>query len=109
MIANSRPTFPISMLLVRMLIFAVCALSAAGQNITGTVSGSVVDSSGAIVVGARIILTNIGTSEAQTAASDPSGNFQFLLLPPGKYVLEVSHPGFKTFRREGIIVEADRS
>ncbi len=94
---------------IRMLLLAACASSAVAQTITGSVTGSIVDSSGAVVVGARVTLTNTGTSQTQTAASDSSGNFQFLLLPPGNYVVEVGSPGFKTFRREGVIVEADRS
>src|SRR5271165_2785953 len=82
---------------------------ALAQQITGSVTGSVVDPSGAIVVGARVTLTNIGTSETKTTASDQSGDFRFLLLPPGTYTVEGALAGFKTFRREGIIVEADRS
>src|SRR5215475_8302581 len=79
------------------------------QVITGSVTGSVVDVSGAVIVGAKVTLTNTGTSEASTAQSDPEGNFKFLLLPPGTYTIEAGMTGFKTFRREGIIVEADRS
>src|SRR5262249_10574247 len=37
------------------------------------------------------------------------GNFRFLLLPPGVYSLQVTQSGFKTFLRDGIIVEVDRS
>lgn len=91
------------------LLFAVPAPFLSAQTITGSVTGSVVDSSGAVIVGARVTLTNTGTSEAQTTASDTAGNFRFLLLPPGTYVLETSNAGFKTFRRDGIIIEADRS
>src|SRR5215471_8514832 len=80
-----------------------------GQRITGTVTGSMQDSTGAAVVGAVARLTNTGTGVTQTALSDNSGNFQFLLLPPGVYAFEASAQGFRTFRREGIIVEADRS
>src|SRR3954463_9405535 len=90
-------------------LLIVGGVVAFAQQITGSVTGSVVDSSGAVVVGAKITLTNTGTSETQTAASDASGDFKFLLLPPGTYVIEGSLAGFKTFRRDGIIVEADRS
>jgi hypothetical protein len=85
------------------------ALVAFGQQITGSVTGSVQDPSGAAVVGATVTLTNTGTSVSRTTQSDGSGNFQFLLLPPGNYLLEASNPGFRTFRRDGIVVEADRS
>src|ERR1700761_5279114 len=79
------------------------------QQITGSVTGSVTDPSGAIMVGIGVTLTNTATSEVQTAQTDTAGDFRFLSLPPSTYVIEVSSRGFKTFRREGIIVEADRS
>ena len=90
------------------LLVLIC-LPAFPQLITGSVTGSVQDPSGAAIVGATIKITNTGTGAAQAAASDGAGNFQFLLLPPGVYVLEASNPGFRTFRREGIVVETARS
>ena len=98
---------------LRCAIFAMLPIisgaTAFAQQITGSVTGSVVDPSGAVIVAAKVTLTNTGTSETQTTASDTAGNFRFLLLPPGTYTIEGSVAGFKTFRREGIIVEADRS
>src|SRR5437867_12551911 len=88
------------------LLFAQAAFS---QNITGSVTGAVVDTSGAAVVGAAVRLNNTGTGISQSTVSDNSGNFRFLLLQPGVYALEAARPGFKTFRRDGILVEADRS
>src|ERR1019366_6093783 len=82
---------------------------AAGQQITGTITGSVQDPSGATIVGASVRLTNTGTGATQASTSDSAGNFQFLLLPPGSYSLEAQAQGFKTFRRDGLIVESDRS
>jgi len=89
-----------------LLLVAACGYA---QQITGAITGSVFDSSGAAVAGASVKLTNTGTALARTTATDQSGNFQFLLLQPGTYVIEGTNPGFKTFRRDGIIVEADRS
>src|ERR1700754_684589 len=87
---------------------SVCALSYA-QQITGSVTGSVIDPSGAIMVGVSVKLTNPATSELKTPQSDSSGDFKFLSLPPATYTIEAASQGFKTFRRDGIIVEADRS
>jgi hypothetical protein len=93
------------------LLAALIAFNAAafGQLITGTVTGSVQDATGAAIIGATVRLTNTGTGVVQTTQSDNSGNFQFLLLPPGTYTVEATSAGFRAFRREGIIVEADRS
>src|SRR6266478_2984763 len=92
-----------------LLVLAAWGSTVYAQQITGSITGSVVDSSGAAVVGASVKLTNTGTAFVQTTSTDTSGNFQFLLLQPGTYLIEGSNAGFKTFRRDGIIVEADRS
>jgi hypothetical protein len=96
-------------LMLTLLVVAVWGSSVYAQQITGAVTGTVLDSSGAAVVGASVTLTNTGTAFAQTTNTDASGNFQFLLLQPGTYLVETSTQGFKSFRRDGIIVEADRS
>src|SRR5579864_3403600 len=92
-----------------LLVVAAWASAVYAQQITGAITGSVFDSSGAAVAGASVRLTNTGTAFVQTTATDQSGNFQFLLLQPGTYVIEATNAGFKTFRHDGIIVEADRS
>ena len=104
MIRVDRPGF-----WMLMLVLAAWGSAVYAQQITGSITGSVLDSSGASMVGASVRLTNTGTAFTQTTTTDSSGNFQFLLLQPGTYVVEASSPGFKTFRRDGIIVEADRS
>src|SRR3954463_14750505 len=89
------------------IVFAGGVLSA--QLTTGSVTGAVNDSSGAVIRNARITLSNPGTGVARQSVSNDAGNFRFLQLPVGAYTIEVSSAGFKTFRREGIIVETDRS
>src|SRR5262245_47914390 len=80
-----------------------------GQSTTGTITGTVQDTSGAVMPGASLKLTATGTGIVQVQTSDESGNFRFLLLPPGTYTLEATIAGFKTFRREGLVVQSDRS
>ena len=79
------------------------------QQITGSVTGTVTDSSSAPVAGVEVQLTNTATGVAQSATSDEAGNFRFLLLPSGTYSLQGTFSGFKKFVREGIVVEVDRS
>src|SRR5437016_4131556 len=79
------------------------------QQITGSITGTVADPSGAAVAGAAVRLTNMGTGAVQASSSNSTGDFRFLLLPPGNYTLEATVAGFKTFRQERIIVEVDRS
>ena len=90
---------------------AVCSLvsAALAQQVNGTITGTVSDSTGAAVPAVELRLTNPQTGQVRTANSDQDGNFRFLVLQPGVYTLDVSQMGFKAVRREGIVVEADRS
>ncbi len=79
------------------------------QQVTGTITGSVIDSTGAAVSGANLRLGNTQTGQVREAASSEDGTFRFLVLQPGIYRLDVSQAGFKAARRDNIVVEADRS
>lgn len=92
-----------------LLCACLCVEAARAQSITGAVTGTVRDPSGAVVVGTEVRLINSGTGIIHRAVTDAAGNFRFLLLPSGTYNIEAGGGGFKTFRREGIIVEVDRS
>jgi hypothetical protein len=73
-----------------LLMVAAWGSAAYAQQITGSITGSVLDTSGASVLGASVKLTNTNTAFTQTTATDPSGNFRFLLLQPGTYLVEAS-------------------
>jgi len=70
---------------------------AAAQAVTGTILGTVTDTSGAAVPGATVTLTNSGTGLTRTVVSDSNGEFTAPSLPTGKYKLVAELPGFKTF------------
>lgn len=67
-----------------------------GQTATGEVNGTVTDSSGAVVSGATIKLTNAATSILNQAQTNSSGYFVIVNVQPGPYTLSVEAPGFKT-------------
>jgi hypothetical protein len=81
----------------------------AAQQLTGTITGTIIDASGAIVQSVSVTATETGTGLERSAGADENGRFRFLLLPVGVYRLQVGAPGFKSFRRDGIVIEADRS
>lgn len=66
------------------------------QGDTGQLNGTVVDANGAVVVGASVKLISQSTSQVREMVTGESGEFAFLLLPPGRYKLEVSANGFRT-------------
>src|ERR1051326_7572312 len=72
------------------------------QSITGTILGTVQDSSGAVVSGAKITVTNAGTNQANTTSTNDSGYYEIPYLKPGEYDLQVSAAGFKTIERKGV-------
>jgi len=67
----------------------------AQSNISGDVSGTVTDPSGASIVGAMVTLTNKATGEVSQAKTSSTGSFRVSLLKPGEYVLKVSSAGFR--------------
>ena len=81
---------------------------AAAQAVTGTVLGTVTDSTGAAVPGATVTLTNLGTDLTRTMVSDAAGEFTAPQLPTGKYKLVVELPGFKTVTIPDIALGVDQ-
>ncbi|MDE1175822.1 MAG: TonB-dependent receptor [Edaphobacter sp.] len=67
------------------------------QNTTADVVGTVTDSSGAVVPGATIELTNTDTQEKRVVTSGAGGEYTFTLLKPSRYSLSVTAAGFKVF------------
>ena len=78
------------------LLLEMLALVPAWSQGTASLSGTVSDSSGAIIPGATITLTNQATNATRTMESAADGTFSFALLPPGTYHVEFQMQGFKT-------------
>ena len=62
-----------------------------GQTVTGSVSGTVVDSAGAVVTGAQVQLINSISRQARDFTSNSAGDFEFTGIIPGSYSVKVSH------------------
>jgi hypothetical protein len=77
------------------LIFFLIAMPAslAAQDATGSIRGTVVDSTGSRISKASIAVVNIATGLRYTATSDAEGGFAFELLPPGDYSARVVAEG----------------
>src|SRR5258706_4262279 len=90
------------------VVCVVCvalARAAAAQD-TGVVSGTVVDSTGQIVPGATVTLTNEGTASVRTATSDERGEFAFRAVTPGSYTVKVELTGFRSIEQRNNVVNA---
>jgi hypothetical protein len=71
-------------------------------QVSATLSGIVADSSGAVVPGATVTVTNVATGISASSNSDESGKYDFLSLPPGKYNLLVQKEGFQSAAISGV-------
>src|SRR5207245_10023766 len=83
--------------------------SALAQTPTGTILGSVKDAQGAVVPGATVAATNLGTQYSRSAVTDAAGEYALRVLPVGTYMVVITMPGFKNFTRTGILLEVGRN
>src|SRR5262245_51292950 len=88
------------------IVVCLCAfaLSAIAQTDRGTLTGTVSDTSGAVVPGVTVEAKNVGTGNVYQAGSSETGNFTLPQLPVGTYELTATLPGFKKFVRPSLTV-----
>lgn len=80
-----------------LVIAALAGFSAslyAQATAAGTIQGTVMDQSQAVIAGAEVTITKKATGEVRAAVTDNSGDFRFNLLSADKYTIKVSKPGF---------------
>jgi hypothetical protein len=71
-------------------------VSSQTQITTGTIQGTVMDANGSTVPGTTVEIKNLDTNFTRTITTDESGRFVALALPPGRYSVTVTKPGFAT-------------
>src|SRR5215470_10856001 len=89
-------------------ILALTMLSLTGSmawaQATTSVRGTVSDPSGNVVTGAGVTLSNAETKIERTTTSGGQGEYQFLLVPPGKYTLTVKATGFRGYEEKNLVL-----
>lgn len=80
-----------------MVVLSLSGKVILGQTVTGTLLGTVVDSSGAVIPGAAVTLSNEGTGIINRTTSSAQGFYTFAALNPGRYTVSIEAKGFKTF------------
>jgi hypothetical protein len=78
-----------------LLIVSLLPLKTLAQSTFGSIVGTVKDSSGAVIPGATVMLTNSGTAAQKTVITDQHGDFSLVNLNPGKYQITVTAAGFE--------------
>src|SRR5947209_1489119 len=85
----------------------VCVWQAAGQTSAG-LNGVVLDSSGALIPEASIVVTNLENGAKRETVTNESGIYQFPLLQPGRYSIVARKQGFKQVTRDGVQLELNQ-
>ncbi len=88
-------------LAVSVLVLGEAPLGAQQSGLTG----SVTDTTGAVIVAAEVSLVNRDTGVDRVAQTNESGAFNFTLVQPGTYELRCESVGFKTYRQSGLVME----
>ena len=95
------------------LFAAFLVLAASGvawsQTVQGVITGTITDPTGAVVPGATVTITNVGTNISQTTTTGSDGSYRFPLVPPGSYTLEIKAANFGGVRVSGVVVEASQT
>ena len=97
---NGLPTLAF-LLLGIFLLFPACLKA---QIDTGRLTGTVKDSSGALIAGVRITLTNHDTGIVTSIDTTSTGTYVFEAVTPGTYALQAISTGFKTYSSDGVII-----
>ncbi len=94
-----------------MVIALVLGLAPAAQAQTsrGIVSGIVADSTGAVIAGATVTLTNTETTLSRTAVTNDAGFYRFDAVDLGTYSISIAASGFGTVTKTNVIVNANQT
>ena len=91
----------VSVLVIALLLLSVGA--SAQSIVTGDVTGTITDPSGAVVSGATVTLKNIDTNATQNTTTNANGFYRFPLQKPGRYVVTLAQPGFQTVNQPVVV------
>ena len=97
------------LLLVAVVIFAAGSHLALAQQTLGSINGTVTDSSGAVIQGAKVRVRAVATNLAVSAESKADGSFSIADLPIGNYEVKFLKDGFESAVYPQIVVQGNRT
>ena len=75
------------------------------QESRGSITGKVLDPAGAVIPGAKVTVTDVGTNVSSALTSNSTGYWEVNFLTPGEYSVTVEAAGFKTLKQTGITLD----
>src|SRR5580693_6748052 len=91
-----------------LLALLSCASAANAQQGRGTILGTVTDSSGAAIAGAKVSIVNVDTAVAVNVETNKDGFYTSPGLNVGNYQVVAEHSGFKKAVRSGLVLQVDQ-
>jgi hypothetical protein len=86
-------------------LFLTLTTSVGAQSINGRIIGTVTDTSGAVISGATVTVTNLGTNAQRTLTTDGDGNYIVPELPAGQYSIAIEGPNFNPAKADVVKVD----
>jgi hypothetical protein len=100
-------------LFLQLVLLALLAAFFPGAKLhaqTGSITGTVVDPSGAAIPGAKVQVSDQATGNlTRETATDAGGTFRALNVPPGTYRIKISAPGMEELDRNGVVLDQDQN
>jgi hypothetical protein len=90
-----------------LLAFIFAGVQLLAQVTTGSLTGNVIDATGAVVPAATVSLISDTTNEVHSAKTNANGSYAFVAVQPSRYTLKVEQQGFKIAERTNVNVLAD--
>ena len=93
---------------VALVFILTGSIAAFGQQITGTIVGTVKDPQGAVVNTATVKATNLDTGFSRSAPANGYGEYRIDYLPVGRYTVEATAPSFERFVQKNVALDVDQ-
>jgi len=93
----------------RILCVFLLVLTAAAQVPTSELTGTVTDPSGAVVSGAKVVITSLATNIERSTETNAAGIYIAPALQPGTYSVRVTQAGFRAAQRSGIVLQVSQT
>ncbi|MFN7995917.1 MAG: carboxypeptidase regulatory-like domain-containing protein [Bryobacteraceae bacterium] len=94
-------------LIALLLILPGLPLSMTAQTTAGSITGTLLDPTGAVVSGASVVAVNTDQNARTETKTDDGGRFVFPMLPPGHYSVTAESSGFKKLERLNVVLNAN--
>jgi hypothetical protein len=98
----------VAILLAAVLLTTALTPRALAQGITGSITGTVTDPTGAPIPGATVTIREVDTNAQRVEMTSDAGTYTVTQLAPGKYSVTVDKTAFKSYAQKGIILQIDQ-